>query len=480
MVLYVKEWWRASRKKRVFTCSGFYLWSLIVDVVGHSTSSLSQATTLVWDSVSKWLPSRNEDCNFWWQKTGPHLASLLLQADYSVEEQYESLLFHYHLVVPHLGSRPKPSLYSDVAPAPIWKSFMTDDFSPIEYSWKWDTGKNLSIGRYLGPDIRYGIEAIGPYAGTVVDPRNQASTKAILHQLNLANPTIDLTWFHILTQALFKNELFTFRNEDVDMDNAGLGSSSMFLAFELLKHELAVKAYFVPPKPRQTNSAGIDSQERLVQAIRSLDALNTGQKEKSDWIALDQTLSFLDSSEDMRKLSVFMIGIDCVKPSESRLKIYVRSPQTSFDSIVNILTMGGKRTGFERNLHDLKDLWCLTLGLPTDFSTSEELPQRHHATSGICYYFDTQQGVALPDIKLYIPVRHYGISDLAIAQGLAKFLEMHERGIYAAGYLRALKALAPLHRLKTSCGVQTYISCAFQKDGLSMTSYLSPNIYQGV
>jgi DMATS type aromatic prenyltransferase len=369
---------------------------------------------------------------------------------------------------------------SSVTPTPIWKSFMTDDFSPIEYSWKWNTGKELSTGKSLGPDIRYGIEAIGSYAGTALDPLNQASTKEFLLQLDLAIPNIDLTWFHHLARTLFGNEKFTgARESNEKADSAGLGSSSMFLAFEFLKSEFAVKAYFIPPKPAHANGAGKEVQDGLITAIRSLDTLSVGQKEKTQWAALDQTLSFMGSNEDGRKLSMFMIGIDCIKPSESRLKMYVRSPKTSFDSVVNILTMGGKRTGFEKNLRDLKELWRMVLGLPIGFSTSEDLPLREHATSGMCYYFDIRQGTAFPDIKMYIPVRHYGLSDLEIAHRLTEFLELHGRGMYAGGYIRALKELAPLHRLESSCSVQTYVSCAFQQEGLSMTSYLSPNIYHG-
>jgi len=439
------------------------------NLVSRSATSKSGANS-VWQSITRWLPSQNEDCTFWWQTTGPHLGTLLSQAGYSIHQQYETLLFHYYLVVPRLGPRPTPL----PSALPLWKSFMTDDFSPIEYSWKWDTGRELPTDRNSGPDIRYGIEAIGPYAGTPLDPLNQAFTKEILSQLDLAIPTIDLTWFHHLSETIFPAQELSITNKDsAKINGAGLGSSSMFLAFEFLKSELAAKAYFIPPGDRN------EVQNRLLAAIRSLERLDAERAVGTQWAALDQTLSFMCSNDDGRSLSMFMIGIDCVEPSKSRLKIYVRTPKTSFDSVVNILTMCGKRAGFEKDLRDLKELWYMTLGLPIDFLTSEELPLREHATSGVCYYFDIQQATALPDIKMYIPVRHYGRSDMETARGLVEFLHLHGRERYSSGYLRALKELAPIDRLENSCGVQTYISCAFQKEGLSMTSYLSPNIYHG-
>ncbi|KAK2845257.1 hypothetical protein FQN49_005899 [Arthroderma sp. PD_2] len=451
------------------------------DSVADSLHYLSKGTTSAWDNVSRWLPVRNENCTFWWLKTGPQLAALLLQSGYNIHQQYEALLFHYHVVVPCLGRRPVPSLAS-VAPTPEWKSFMTDDFSPIEYSWKWDIGEKLSSDENSGPVIRYGIEAIGPYAGTALDPLNQTSTKEILYQLDLAVPAIDLTWFHHFAMTMYGTEQPAFtteRRETLDIGDSP--RSSMFLAFELLRGQLAVKAYFIPPNPTNMREAKDDFLGRLTGAIQSLGAFGPAQNGIARWAALDEMVSFMNTDEHGQKLTPFMMGIDCVKASKSRLKVYARSPNTSFDSVVEVLTMGGRRPGFDANIADLKELWRLTLGLPAGFSTSENLPLPGHATAtgGMCYFFDIKPGIALPDIKMYIPVRHYGQSDLKVAYGLREFLEARGRGAYAGGYIRGLEELAPFDRLQRSCGIQTYISCAFQDTGLSITSYLSPNIYQG-
>ncbi|EFR01082.1 hypothetical protein MGYG_04085 [Nannizzia gypsea CBS 118893] len=427
-----------------------------------------------WENVSRWLPARNENYTFWWLKTGPQLAALLLQSGYSIHQQYEALLFHYHVVVPCLGRRPI-SVVPSMGPTPEWKSFMTDDFSPIEYSWKWDTGDESS-----GPVIRYGIEAIGPYAGTALDPLNQTLTKELLYQLSQAIPGIDTTWFHHFATVLYGSEqpeLTPERHETLDIQAPP--RSSMFLAFELLKGQLAVKAYFIPPNPTKMSEAKADVLGRLSRVTQSLSVPATAQGEASQWVALDEMVSFMDTSEHGKNLIPFMIGIDCVRDSKSRLKVYVRSSDTSFDSVVQVLTMGGRRQGVDKSITDLKELWRLTLGLPADFSTSENLSPLEHATGGMCYFFDIQPGIALPDIKMYIPVRHYGQSDLEIAYGLRKFLQTRGRGAYVEGYLKSLEEFAPFDRLQTSCGIQTYISCAFQKKGLSITSYLSPNIYQG-
>ena len=46
---------------------------------------------------------------------------------------------------------------------------MTDDFSPLEYSWNWGTGANP-------PDVRYSVETIAAEAGSDTDPFNQSMT----------------------------------------------------------------------------------------------------------------------------------------------------------------------------------------------------------------------------------------------------------------------------------------------------------------
>ncbi|KAF7873925.1 hypothetical protein EAF04_002597 [Stromatinia cepivora] len=327
------------------------------------------------------------------------------------------------------------------------------------------------------PDLRMAIEAIGPFAGTAQDPFNQIATKEVLHELDFVNPKVDLTWFYQVSRAIFGEADAAEVNEHIEAASmADVGTSSMFLAFQFLrgdpKSDSPVKAYFIPSRTAQSNRAIIGPHEKIIAAIRSI-----GQEGKQEWTALDQMLSFMSDNENGRQLSTpFMVSTDCMISSECRLKIYFRTPRLSFDSVVDILSMGGKRAGFEKNFQELKDLWRLTLDLPVGFSTSEDLPLRKHTTSGICYHFEIHQANALPDIKLYIPTKHYGKSDMKVAEGLVKFLELYRRGNYAAGYIRALKRLAPLHQLESSSGVQSYVSCAFEKESLSITAYFNPCI----
>lgn len=404
----------------------------------------------VWDTLSQWLPSRDENSDFWWQTTGPHLATLLFQAGYTIHQQYQGLLFHYHVVTPHFGPMPL------AGGTPRWKSFMTDDFTPLETSWKWNT--SLADSR---PEVRYSIEAIGLDAGVVADPLNQVSTKEMIKSFDTHTSSLDSKHFNHFAKAFFNEE-----NMKEYMAKTGShNGSTMFLAAEFLGDGFAFKSYFVPVQAALP--AGQTVADAIVQSIRSL-----GEKN----VALDTYLDFVSDYPD-EYLKPFMVGIDCVEPSRSRIKVYVRSSRTSFDSVQDILTLGGLRQVDTAALADMRDLWRLTLQLPEDFNSAAELPYNQHLTSGILYHIDLQPGKPLPDVKCYIPVRHYARNDLEVANGLAKFLIARGRGSYVENFMVVLKNMVSYRPLDRARGAQTYITAAFAKDGLSITSYFNPEVY---
>ncbi|KUI71475.1 4-O-dimethylallyl-L-tyrosine synthase [Cytospora mali] len=413
--------------------------------IGAQTPNNARPTnSVVWETLVRWLSSRDSDSDWWWKTTGKQLVTILADGGYNLNQQYEALLFHHQAVVSRLG--PKP-----ISIQPQWRSFMTDDYSPIEYSWKWGMGSDP-------PDVRYGIEAIGSKAGTMLDPLNQIATRDLVHQLSLSMPDLDLSWFHHFNRALFGP------GSPMASSPKLAGSSTMFLAFEMVRSQMSVKAYFIPMDTPEMSAA-----DQILAAIKAAGY--------SHLDAIAKMESYLLNDAHGSTLTPFMIGIDCVNPCQSRLKIYVRSPRTSFDFVRNVMTLGGLRSGLDDVAEQFHDLWKLTLDLDPSFPSSEELPNRQHTTSGTCFYFDVAPHSSVPDVKAYIPVRHYAKSDRQVGQGLIKFLEKHGRADYAQKYMHAVESLATTDGIDASTGIQTYVSCAYQKNQVSMTSYLSPQMY---
>lgn len=53
------------------------------------------------DVLSRLEPSRGASHAHWWKRTGPQLALMLKEAGYTVDKQFEVLLFYYHWIVCH-------------------------------------------------------------------------------------------------------------------------------------------------------------------------------------------------------------------------------------------------------------------------------------------------------------------------------------------------------------------------------------------
>jgi hypothetical protein len=415
------------------------------------------------------------------------------EAGYDLQSQYFGLIFHLHHIIPRLGPAK-----TAVNGKPAWRSFMTDDFSPLEYSWNWDTTKK-------GPKIRYAVEAIGPDAGTPKDPFNQNSTLELCEQLRSALPGTNFTLLDILRDSFhdsgvqggeqqrpltpisywrkLKGQLrgaskrkrlsssassSEKSTHSVSEDVNHSSSSSIFLAFELGSN-IATKAYFVPVKAEQH---GISRLEVLTGAIETL------RKYGYPFEAYDKLLQFSRTSQGA-KLDIIGLAIDCVEPEASRFKIYVRSPESSFQSVCEMMTLGGMIDSLSSTARsELKDLWWSTLGLDVGFSETEGLKCEKHETAGVLYNFDIKPRGTSVDPKLYVPVRHFASNDYNAAMGLKDYLAARGRDRYFSNYMRALEKSCTHRSLRDGCGFQTYIGTGVQKDGsLALCSYMNQEVY---
>ena len=379
-----------------------------------------------------------------------------------------------------MGARPtsngKPSQFS---------SFITDDLSPFELSWSWGKKK---------PTVRFLIEAVGAESGLPSDPFNQKRTLEFVENLRISKPDIDWSWFdHFFKTLLVTNTPEQPKNNKTwqrynpfsksfwdtgashrpyETSLRSLGHrSSIFIAFDLQRGKLLVKPYFLPEiraiqtgkTPLQVISEGLRSFEHSKMSIPALDVME----------------EFVRSDPEGSLLKFLAIAPDCIEPTQSRLKIYCRSAHTSFDSVCAIMTLGGQIRNplWESSMKDLRKLWYLALGLDEDFPTSAELPINDHCTAGIMYNIDIKPGTAMPEPKVYIPLKHYSRNDLNAAQGLSRFLKDQGRSGYTEGYMNLLAAMSTHRPLDSGRDIQTYLGCAFKNGTVDTSNYLSPSIF---
>ncbi|EMD58956.1 hypothetical protein COCSADRAFT_41511, partial [Bipolaris sorokiniana ND90Pr] len=411
----------------------------------------------VWISLNESLTVFDEDARFWWETTGPILARMMELIGYDQDTQHKHLLFYYMYILPALGRRPSPEGHPNG-----WESFMTDDCSPLELSWEW----GMSAGESR---VRFSIEPIGKHAGNSADPLNEKMVFQLIDTLRPAfHSSLDLTIFDAFSEAL------TTTHKKLDTKHISVnGRSQHFVAFDLDVGTPSLKAYFIPGLKAVETDTPVP--ELVVQAIDSCKA-HLGSIFMNNFRRFNSDLTTFSKTSPSRP-QIEIVSIDCVVPVKSRVKIYVRHRETSFDSVCRMLSLGASKPLDPASLASLRELWSLVLGLPEYFPSDQELPNVPHRTSGILYYFEIKPTSYDIVPKVYIPVRHYAKNDLSIAQGLATYFERRGHSATAGKYVQALSDIFSHRSLDSELGLHTYITCSFKKTGLSVTSYFNPEIY---
>ncbi|KAL8789692.1 MAG: hypothetical protein Q9195_006689 [Heterodermia aff. obscurata] len=435
----------------------------------------TKSTSEAWQFLSNYLPQANSDHDYWWQLTGRQVAALVEAADYPIEKQYEALLFHYHWTVPYMGPAPK----ANGTPA-TWKSLLSLDSSPIEYSWKWNTTKTE-------PDVRYVTEPIGRYPGSHLDPLNQHALRELLQRLpqNIPSSDMNMSWVNHFFSKLYDHDNTKYIQE------AAAGSSkstatSVQLGTEFLRKGIGFKTYFFPRKLGQVEDFSTSQWDS------SISQLNP---DPSAWDARNALIDFLSTSPEGQSLRPFSLAVDNVTPSASRLKLYFLTPNTSLASVREIMSLGRRITGIDTQLSELESLIKVVAGLPADFPTTVPIPlpkasdsydqnvkdnfgELEDVLTGYLYYFDIAPGFSkFPEIKWFIPSRHYGPNDYELATAMGEWMEARGRGAYNARYLRMLETLSEHRGLGEGKGLQTFVSCLFKEGELDITTYLGAEAY---
>jgi DMATS type aromatic prenyltransferase len=187
-----------------------------------------------------------------------------------------------------------------------------------------------------------------------------------------------------------------------------------------------------------------------------------------------------------------MLAVDNISPESSRWKFYFQTLTTSFASVREVMTLGGRINVQESQLQDLRELIAATLNLPADYPDDAEIPSSltydpiaketfaefPALFSAYIYYFDIAPGATLPEVKFYIPVRRYAKDDLSIARGIMSWMEARGRGAYCDRFFAALEDISQHRQLNAKTGLQAYVSCLFKKNGeLDITSYVGAEAF---
>ncbi|KAL4865526.1 aromatic prenyltransferase [Aspergillus spectabilis] len=368
------------------------------------------------------LRTLNEDEVFWSTTTATVLSRLLDQANYDARSKSFYMSFYSQFVLPAFGPRPQSNN------TPFWRSFVTDDFSPIEYSWNF-TAKQEST-------IRFAIEPISVLAGTAEDPFNQIAPAEFLELTKSLGSDVDLSWYNTLADALYmKRDASASAQQQFSPRET---ASQAFVGFDLNRQgKLAPKVYMMPNV--KAAWSGTSPLELVTAALQRIEVQGT-----NILIAWKVVQSYIRSQPAGSIPAVEIISFDCVGPQSpsARIKVYVRSPNMSLAVAKDMFTLGGRVVAEDtpRALDLLEELWRLLLNIPLLTPEDAEVSPRNeshanHRTGGVIFNYELTPGFPIPEPKLYIPVRHYANSDLAIAEGLAAFFRRHGWASHGNSYV---------------------------------------------
>ncbi len=350
------------------------------------------------------LQLSNEDEKFWWDAISGLLSTAMAKAGYP-ENLQTKFLSVYRQTLPAIGPRPfangKPQRYSPVG----------YDKTPFELSWNWD-GSNSTI--------RFAFDNFCPPD----DVFAQANTRALLGAVGQQFPSFDFELFDAVAQNMWIQP----ENQDrilkkyFPADPTEPSRVHISTAFDLLKDgSVTVKAYVstlvktLEVRKTQNEVAGglvrwldteVFSATPILPAYRIIDDYNRSCPEDS-------------------KQRVWGFGWDCVKPSQSRLKVYVFKEKTSLKNLRDMWTQGGRLTGREITigLEMIDELWSELYLAPERIADDAELKNQDGITQSIMLNLEIKPGATFPVPKLYLQPAKFGRSDQDISNNLANWFE---------------------------------------------------------
>jgi tryptophan 4-dimethylallyltransferase len=357
-----------------------------------------------YQTLSTILDFRNEDQKLWWHSTAPMFAQMLqVSGRYSHHAQYRFLGFYKKCIIPFLGVYPVDDTRER------WMSILTRYGTPFELS--------LNCSQSI---VRFTYEPINSLTGTSEDPFNtHAIWDALSHLIPLQN--INLEWFRKLKADLTLNA-----EESVTLSATLVGDGQIRtqnkLAMDLNPDGTFVTKMYIYPALKAL-ATGKSIHNLIFQSVRDL------AKTTPSILPPLSTLEDYLNSRSLRSnntASPRLMSCDLLKPTKSRIKIYVLERSVSWESVTDLWTLGGRRQGPSTlaGLELLHELWLLIQlpeahlaypggFLPLDAAIKEQLP--------LMANFTLHHNDPIPEPQIYLTT--FGMNDMTVIDALCAFFK---------------------------------------------------------
>lgn len=283
---------------------------------------------------------------------------------------------------------PKP-----ISPIASWKSYLTDDHSPIEYS--------LSIKKNACT-IRFAFEPLSSLSGTPGDPVNHIAPTKWLDKNKGKND--DLSWMNTLSQHLVLDP-----PEHASLSPDACGLTQHVFGLDLVDKPMLKPYIFYDSLARQTSSSvsesGVQKDKILANAM---EAVGLG----SPWGKVATYLEHLRLHRPQHAGQTEFIGWDAVTPKSARMKVYVRFAKADLPELLSHLDLGGALDVTKQHTREIQaaatEMWHVLAGANEDGEiTTDDLQGCAPRTRGVILYYELKQSDPDPIPKCESPILPY-------------------------------------------------------------------------
>ncbi|KAK7057610.1 tryptophan dimethylallyltransferase-domain-containing protein [Favolaschia claudopus] len=449
---------------------------VLVDLLGEKSLREPQSQSIdgtVFEVLTQLLPSMPSRAEFWWNRLGKSFASMMETGVFPVAVQARFLIFIYARVIGFMGPDDK-----SVGPG----SIMTSEGCPVELSWVIPNRSKPRAGE-VSRQLRFCIEPRDPETGALF------KGASILKYLTGAEGSLGVVSCHDLgLDWPTKTENYLFPGDEGEAAPMG---SRFFVGFDFHpKGAITLKAYYVtafcPPTNQMQVATDTDG--------KPLDKL-VAQLHPTLSQPFEAVKTYIQSIDGPRRPYAGIAAMDCVEPDVNRLKIYLhRHEGTAWSEARAGFTLNdalADRPNVAAGLEKLELLWNLLfpdatskknidlpeVAVPVSASGDDRPAQ---PSIGLLFYYELYSNDNIVYPKIYLPVRTYCKSDLAICEAVEKFyneigVEGPGGGEQGQGWVAREVAKSYAHRkLDARSGIITYVTVGAKKGGWEVTMYFTP------
>lgn len=373
--------------------------------------------SLEYKTLNDFVAFHDHDQKLWWHSTAPMFAEMLKVAGYDIHSRYYALGFYQKFVIPFLGVYPTKT--ND-----RWLSILTRYGTPFELS--------LNCTNNV---VRYTFEPINAATGSPKDPFN---THAIWDALDTMVPLqrgIDLEFFTHLKNDLTVNDQDTSYLLEKKLVEGQIRTQNK-LALDLKGQEFVLKVYIYPAL--KSLATGRSIKDLMFDSVGRLSHQYPGLAPP-----LQTLKEYVSSHGPESTVSPRLISCDLCDPQKSRIKLYLLQLNVSLESMVDLWTLGGRRTDAETlaGLEMIRELWDLLklpsgiLPYPEPYLQLGEIPNEQLP---LMANFTLHHNDPMPQPQVYFTT--FGMNDGRVVDGLVTFFERHGYTHMAQTYKDSLRA----------------------------------------